>query len=522
MNTEPKKTLLKRRLKYGGLAVALAAAVVVVAIIANILVTNLAQRNVLYTDMTSSSLYTLSDEAKSYLSQIKSPITVKFAVPLDTIKSNQMLDLVYNTAMQFSRASTDEDKDGSIPDITVEYFDSYKYPAQFEKYKQLTTSWSSSNVIIESTREAEDGEEAALPIVYTLDAFYVTSSASGSAKTVGYNGERRFLLAFLQLAGVERPVVSFTVGHGEPIGKNPTDADNQYYDFISMFEEYGFRIQYVDLTKEDLDKDCRLVVILDPQRDFIGKSTGSFSEISELDKIEAFTSAHGSVMVFLGPTGGEYKNLGQYLEEWNVTVYTGYTVEDPENTLSSDNRSFSVKYTTEGFGASVQQHYRNMRTKFDHAAPVKITAVSDSTTSFDVTSSFRTSSSALAYASDEDVLTPADLGNPDGFDLFVVSSRLKYENNEQYYSYVLTCGCPEMLKYCTSQAYANRGVLNVLITRIPLLKLPVDIDYKNLEDFGMSSVTSSAARVWMIVLAIAIPLATLAAGTVVVTVRKRR
>ena len=119
------------------------------------------------------------------------------------------------------------------------------------------------------------------------------------------------------------------------------------------------------------------------------------------------------------------------------------------------------------------------------------------------------------------MLAPADTGSPDGFDLFVVSSKLKYENNEDYYSYVLTCGCPEMLKYCGSQAYANRGILNVLLTRIPLLKIPVDIDYKNLENYGLTSVTSGAVRGWTVVLAVVLPVVTLGVGVFVVVRRKR-
>ena len=225
--------------------------------------------------------------------------------------------------------------------------------------------------------------------------------------------------------------------------------------------------------------------------------------------------------MFLGPTGYDYTNLSHYLSEWGVKIHTTYTIEDSVNTLSYDNRSFSVVYTTEGLGASVQQNYRNLRTKFEHAAPVQILFNDDQSTSMNVTSSFRTSSAARAYATAEDVLAPADVGKADGFDLFVVASRLKYENNEDYYSYVLACGSPEMLKYCGSQAFANRGILNVLLTRIPLLKIPVDIDYKSLENYGLTSVTSTAVRGWTVVLAVVMPVAVLCVGVVVVVRRKR-
>ncbi|MBP5255454.1 MAG: Gldg family protein, partial [Clostridia bacterium] len=348
---EAKKVRLKRRLKYGGISVLLSAVVIAVVIIANVVITSVVRSENLYTDLTDSGLYTLSDTAKEYLKQVKAPITIKFAVPLDTIKSNSQLFMVYLTADQFSKASKEEDKNDEIPDITVEYFDSYKHPAQFEKYKQLTSSsgWQSSNVIIESTYESEDGEEGSLPLVYTLASFFTTSDG----KTVGFNGERRFLLAFLQLAGVEQPVVVFTTGHGEPIGAEPGDKANKYTDFMKMFEDLGFRIKYSDLTREDLDPDCRLIVILDPQRDFIPSELTSLDSNSELDKVANFVSAHGSIMVFLGPRGYEYTNLSHYLAEWGVKIQTTYTIEDSVNTLSSDDRSFSVVYTTEGLGASV-------------------------------------------------------------------------------------------------------------------------------------------------------------------------
>ena len=514
-----KKVQLKRRLKYGGLSVALSAVVIALVIIANVIVTSLIRTNNLYVDLTHSGLFTLSDEAKDYMKQIKAPITIKFAVPIDTIRSNSQLFMIYLTATQFAKASAEEDANDEIPDITVEYFDSYKYPAQFEKYKQLAASseWQSSNVIIESTYDdAEEG--AALPVVYSMNSFFTTSDG----KLVGFNGERRFLLAFLQLAGVKQPVVVFTTGHGEPIGTSPSDTANQYTDFMGMFEELGFRIRYADLAHEDLDSDTRLVVILDPKRDFMEKDLSSLEATSELDKVSDFVASHGSIMVFLGPTGYEYENLSHYLEEWGVKVQTTYTIEDSVNTLSADNRSFSVVYTKDGLGASVQQNYRNLRTKFQYAAPVQILFSEKSETmSMNISSSFRTSSSAVAYASDVDVLHPADIGRADGFDLFVVSSKHEYQSNDDYYSYVLTCGCPEMLKYCNSQAFANRGILNVMLTRIPLLKIPVNIDYKNLENYGLTSVTSGAVRGWTVALAVVMPIVTLGVGVVVVVRRKR-
>ena len=100
---EAKKVSLKRRLKYGGISVLLSAVVIAVVIIANVIITSVVRSNNYYTDLTGSGLYTLSDKAKDYLKQIKAPITIKFAVPLDTIKSNSQLFMVYLTRVEGGR-----------------------------------------------------------------------------------------------------------------------------------------------------------------------------------------------------------------------------------------------------------------------------------------------------------------------------------------------------------------------------------------------------------------------------------
>ena len=521
--SEAKSVANKRRMRYGGLSVALSAVVIAIVIIINIIVSSVVSANRLYVDLTGSSLYTLSNEAKEFLSEIKAPITIKFAVPEDTVKSNYQLFMVNLAATQFSRASKEDDKNNEIPDITVEYYDAFKNPAEFEKYKQLINStWSSTNVVIESTYESEDGKEAALPLIYTLESFFTKDNSGNYTK---FNGERRFLLAFLALAGVEQPVVVFTTGHGEPIGTSPSDSANEYSAFIRLFDELGFRVKYSDLSKEDLDPDCRLVVILDPQKDFLQKDLDSLDDVSELDKVSRFISDNGSLMVFLGPTGTEHTNLDQYLEEWGVRIYTKYTIEDTENSrYISDGSSFFASYTQDGYGAELQQNFRNLRTKFQHASPVQILFSDKSETEAkNVTSSLRSSSSAKAYASETDVISPSDIGKADGFDLFTISRKLEYKNNESYYSYVLACGCPEMLKYCGSSMFANEGIISNLIAKIPLKKIPpTGITGKNLEDYGLSSISNNSATVWLIVLAVIMPVTMFGAGVVVVVLRKRR
>lgn len=518
----------KRRLRYGGLSVLLTVAVIALVIVFNVIASSLASSMWLYTDLTGSQLYTISENALSYLSYVKSPITIKFAVPLDTISSNASLYMVYNAASQFAKATTDDDPEDKIPDITVEYFDAYRYPSTFEKYKELSTSdWSDTNVVVETTGwTGEEEEGGSVPRVITLDTFFHVDSNTGALD--GFKGESIFITAFIDLAGMDRPVAAFTTGHGEPIGTSISDPNNEYSAFFRLLTDYGFEVQWIDLQKEELDPDTRLVIICDPQRDFVAKDLSSVGVRSEIDKIAEFVNDQGSLMAFVGPTGSEFPVLADYLAEWGIAIHTTATIEDTENALTS-NTQFSVKYTTDGLGASMQEKYRTQRTIFSQAAPVEILWTDkESESAMNITSSFRTSASAKAYINgDEKYYVPSDLGakQGEGFDLFVVSGNKRYEAGQYArYSFVMGCGSPEMLKYCSSQSYANRGILSVLVTNLPLsnTQAMIDIDYKGLEVYGFAGVTSSATRTWTIVLAVALPAVVMAAGTAVVISRKRK
>ena len=526
---EDMKIRNKRRFRYGGLSVAFTVAVIALVIVANVIISSAATANFLYTDLTGSQIYTVSELALSYLEYVKAPITIKFALPLDTIASNATLYMVYNTAQQFARASTEDDPENKIPDITVEYFDAYRFPAQFEKYKDLSTSeWSDTNVIVETTgwSDSEDNATGSVPRVIALNTFFHTDSTTGAID--GFKGESIFVTAFVDLAGMDRPVAAFTTGHGEPIGTSVNDENNEYSDFFMMLQDYGFEVQWVDLQKEELDEDTRLVVILDPKRDFVAKDLSAVGVRSEIDKIAEFVNDQGSLMAFVGPSGNDYPVLSDYLAEWGIAIHTTATIEDPDNMLTTDTE-FSVKYTTDGLGASMQEKYRTQRTVFSNAAPVEILwEEKETAVSMNITSSFRTSANAKAYTEGDDkYYVPTDLGakKNEGFDLFVVSGNKRYEDGQYArYSFVMGCGCPEMLKYCSSQSYANRGILSVLITNMPLANTQarIDIDFKALEEYGFASATGAATRLWTVGLAVVMPIAVLAIGTAVVVVRKKK
>ncbi len=492
-----------RKFKYGSLAVALTACFIAVLITANALISALFSKYWVYTDLTKNDLFTLSDEAKQLLESdiIKNDIEIKFAIPEDTIATSNRMLMIYSCALAYAEASQDLDYK-----ISVNCYDAFLYPSEFADYKNLSSGeWEDTNVVIETANGT--------PIVYTMNNFFTTDSDSGTE--LGFSGERKFLSAFFQLAGIEKPVVCFTTGHGEPIGTDDDPASNEYKDFFTMLNDWGFETKRVDLQREELDENCRLVIILDPQKDFVAKDQSSMTERSEIDKIgEYMSKEYGSMMVFAGATGSEFPILNEYLEEWGIRIQTSKKITDAANSISTDNTTFTVEYSNESQTASLTDKFSNLRTVFTNAAPIERLPNNDQYSSYYAAGIFYTSPTAVATSSD---------GSEEGtFSLFTLTNKRKYLDNEAMYSYVVACGSPEMLKYCTSHSYANREVMYMLTQKIHTVKVPFDLDYKAYENNGLSLITSTDVTVWGVILIGVMPAAVLVTGCVVVIRRKRR
>lgn len=511
-----KGALTSRKFKFGSLAVTLTVFFVALVILANIIIGNIFSANGVYSDLTGSSIYTLSDEAKAYLDRLNCDITIKFAQPVDTITSNAYQTMIYRCAKDYEEASKSYSHK-----ITVESFDAMLEPTKFEEYKKLiSTDWADTNVIVENA----NGQA----MVFTQKAFF----SSDNSTIVGFSGERKFMNAFLQLGGLERTVVCFTVGHGEVKGTQNFDAngnyvgytleeDAKYEEFFRMFDDSGFELRWINLLNEDIPSECRLLIILDPKTDFIGKELDDLDGISEIDKVKAYAANinMGSTMVFKG-SGVQSPNLDQLLAEYNIEIDSTKVIkESTENSISADGSSFTVKYTTEGLGASIQQNYRNLRTKFVNASPVTVHEDYDEYATISTSSIFTTSSSAQIASVDENGESGYEIGS---YGLMAIAEKRHIQDNSELTGYLLACGCPEMLEYVGSQSYANRDIINTLIQKLPLKKTPVDLDYKKFDDYGLSSITSNAVSVWSVILAGVMPACVLIAGCVVVIRRKRR
>lgn len=68
----------------------------------------------------------------------------------------------------------------------------------------------------------------------------------------------------------------------------------------NVFAANGFEVKTVNLAKDTLDDDTRILVIYNPIYDFIGAEAEDAST-NEIEKIDAFLDRRGCLMVFADP-----------------------------------------------------------------------------------------------------------------------------------------------------------------------------------------------------------------------------
>ncbi len=259
----------------------------------------------------------------------------------DNLMSNDSQRLVYETA---------KDLEEAFPKyIEVECIDIWNNSTAVQKYKTTAMSnITSTNVIIESGSEFR---------VCGLRTFFVFNNTTDT-EPWGYRGEKTFAANILAVAQAESPIACITVNHTE------TFAD---YELLNTLQDAGYKVQTIDLAYQEIPEDCRLIVIYNPQEDFMVKD--GISEVSEIEKIDRYLDGLScSLMVFVNPETPKLKNLEEYLEEWAVVIdrhtdqmddtYNYVIKESADMSLADSGYSFSGTYAEMGIGAGLHEALR--------------------------------------------------------------------------------------------------------------------------------------------------------------------
>ena len=519
--------LNKRSAKHSSVSAVFTAVVILLVMLVNSVFTLLASKYSLYFDLTDAGLWTLSDSAKEAISEADGDITITFCSDRDYIEDNYYLQYISNTANEIAK---------EFSNVHVRYVNSKRDPHILKAYKNTTdTAIKETDVIVEKgnaeTRAADDapGEFRKL----SADAFYVEDTTTGDYWA--YNGEEIFAAACLAVTADETPKALFTTGHGESVALE----DIAY--FVNVIAMAGFEVGYIDLATEEIPEDCRLLIVNNPARDFIGYDpSGNVDEsVSEIRKIDEFLEDNRTLMVFKDPEGEYLQNLEEFLYTWGIVFGEG-TVYDTASSLDMAGTTVYAQYAEEGtIAASLQKELRNSaappKTVFDTARPIYVSDIytaainedGEATNTYEYYGNNAYREMSTVYFASPSAVVKKDgetIDNVGGYSLMTITREMNYKDSDTYFGYVMAAGTKNFTAddYINSNTYGNKDIIYYALRMMGREKVPADIDFKVFATTEIENMTSAQAIRAAVLLITVLPVAFAVAGVVVITRRKYR
>lgn len=487
---DKKPSSLLKRIKHGSVAVTFIALFIAVILIINIFTTAIHSMKPMYLDMTTESLYTLSDTAKGLLSDITAEIEIVFFKPFDVYEDmyGEYSRMVMNCAKEFSN---------TFPNITLRYRDYLKDPSIKNDYVA-----SSASGLKTTSVAVKSGSASAL---IAFEGFFTTDSSSGN--TIGFSGEKALTSAILRVTNSDSPSVYFTTGHGE----------GKYEALEDVFLQTGYTIKTIDLSVQDMPEDATILVIANPLKDFVGASVENQKEKSEIEKVASFLNNFGNVIYFSSPGVGALPEIDDLLLEYGIKFRHGMMIQDLKNSLAnSAGYDLVAEYNiTESAGdelhKSIRQYASPPKTVIPQAKPIEIIEAKDGKAASAVLSSSSSSTANTETVRYQEMSMP----------VMALSQYTRYVDNEAKSALLLVCGSAKAFEtsYLGNVAFANQDVLLNAIRIMGNRKVPVDIRHKYFESFALD-ITIEESNNLTIFSIIGIPLAVIALG-IFVWIRRR-
>lgn len=497
MNENKNKSAVKkdrRRYKYGSISVVFTAVFVVLILVVNLFVSALSLSGDLTVDLTQEEFTSISDETVTLLEGLGKDldITIYFMSARDTydLESNMyngvnLTGIIRDLAENFENTF---DGSGDRGTIRVEYKELNKDPEFEKKYlEESTTQLSATSVIVQGKHHYR---------VLDLTAFYIMTEEGAYHS---FNGEYRFVAAFLQSSMAEPQVVTFTYGNGEPFNADgPVAVDGSYpgAGLVSLLSEAGFEIKYINFPQDAIDERTEILITYDPNDDF------SYDEISKLRK---YLDARNSFMVFVDSATPALNDLQSFLsDEWGINYKSNYRITDDVHSLESKTHNLNVTYPEiaedSQSGSAAYQMRKTMSElggiiNVSMPESVQLEIRSDNTQdSFSVETVLTTYDTAVSANAGEE-------GTKGTMPLMLLSTKSGYgENNVSEFSYVTLVGSTEFSD--TEHLLTATGNRRVMLSAARIFgskSVAPDIESKEFASTALEIETGTAESLtWMI------------------------
>lgn len=498
---QKKKFFASRKFKYGSAATVLTAFFIAAVILMNVIVSAIDNKFNLYFDLTEDQLFSIGEASselvdqqfESYRSSFgeEAQIKITFLVPRDVAVADEMKNWVVSLAESYAE---------KYSQITVEYKeDLLTHP---ENYAYITEKGDSLDVNTIIVSNAAEGTYRRITfdncLIYTEDGSSVWAFA----------GEMKFNAAIIYLTSRKNPVVSFTTGHGE----TKPEA------LVDILTNCGFEIHDVDLTKDDISPDSKILFMCSPQKDLTYSEDDTVR--TEYTKISDYLNSYRSMVVIGSPNMPKLPVLDELLEGWGLEIVRNQLIMDDLYSDTTGKQNIYLNYVeSDAIAAAITNSLTKLssppRTLAPQSAPINILKTGDG--EIEGVEAVLTSSDN-SYV---EIQTENGIEKKQGpFNVMAISTRFTYIDNNETYSHLLVIGSEYFTEY---DAYREQsGNTDIVYNIIRLLSdeyVPMETNYKVLEDYDLS-IDNGQVYTYGIITVAVIPIIIFAFGLVVYFKRK--
>ncbi len=336
-------------------------------------------------------------------------------------------------------------------------------------------------------------------VVQSLSSFYIYDSASVENSAFIFNGEEIVATLVARVLGEKFPKAYLTVGHGETISPS----------MQNLLFSAGFDVFRADLSKNEIEEDCRLIVVINPLYDFEEFKDGSDSEITRL---RAFVEGGGTLLVLRSPTAPLLPRLDAFCESYGLSASVGSLLRDEENSIVSTNTALLLDYAESAAASEILA--RTDSEKSVAAAGVTAVTVTEGE-GFRASALLKTHPSSSLYTGGEKV--------SEGSHTVCAISRVDGADSKKGALVLFGSADIESATLLDMGGYGNESFLYALFEHTGASDaVPIGTGVIVLGAYPLTNLSSGTSRLFFAILTLGIPAITVAGGVLVCLRRKHR
>lgn len=465
-----------RGFKYGSLATALTAIIIVAVIAVNLIFSVLSDKYAWSFDITSTDLYAVSDASKQIVNSLDPETEIN--VTIFSAENNYP----YVLSEPIKRFCNLSDK------INYSYIDLEKNPAAATKYG-AEYSISANSVVVES------GDRVRV-FDYTD---YIEQQDSGSYSIYI---EEKLAAGVLYVTKEDIPVIYFINGHGE----------EGYETLMKTLANNGAEVEQVNLStmKEDFSPYGKVMVICQPTRDYAE---------SEIRKIEDFLNNGNmfgrNLMVFSSADSFELPNLERFMALWGIK-FGDDTVYDDENCYSIYPNMVIPEVTQEEILESGEKFESVIYPIVPNSRSIELTFSEHDiyrTQAVLYTNSDTSYSRPSSDVSNSIGKQPTDIGG--SHCVAALSMKYKYESNVRVQSLLFASGSTDMISGTVLSETGNGEILMQIYKMMVNEKDDTIVSAQKSMSSTVATINATQNRIVVIITLIVMPLIFFIIGAVV-------